>query len=216
MSNGILPDTIKAVLFDHDDTLIGTIASRWAQHKYIARTFYHKELSDAEIIKHWGKPFPELICELYDTDNVQEALAHNQASRDNYSEPLFEGVIPMLQKLKDTGRLTGIVTAASRSDFEQDLDRLHIPRDLIDYTQTADDTSYHKPDPRVFTPVLSWLKARDISPSEAMYIGDGLHDMKAALGAGFNFIGVETGLVTAKEFQDAGAVSMASVGKLFG
>lgn len=212
--NSYLPRSIKVILFDHDDTLIGTIESRWAQHKYIARTFYGKELSDDEITKHWGKPFPELICKLYGTDDIQQALAYNRECRDEYPEPLFEGVVSMLQKLKDTGRLTGIVTAASRSDFEQDLDRLHIPRNLIDYSQTADDTPYHKPDPRVFVPVIKWLEERNVNSNEVMYIGDSLDDMNAALGAGFSFTGVETGLTTAGEFQAAGAASLAGIGKI--
>jgi hypothetical protein len=38
--------------------------------------------------------------------------------------------------------------------------------------------------------------------------------MKAALGAGFNFLGVETGLVTAEQFKDARAISIPNVGHL--
>ncbi len=52
---------IKAILFDHDDTLVQTIKSKWAQHKYIAKTFYHKNLKDEELRLHWGKPFTELV-----------------------------------------------------------------------------------------------------------------------------------------------------------
>lgn len=37
-------DNIKAVFFDHDDTLVGTIEAKWAHHKYVARTWYGKEL----------------------------------------------------------------------------------------------------------------------------------------------------------------------------
>ena len=44
-----------------------------------------------------------------------------------------------------------------------------------------------------------------------MYIGDGLHDMRAATGAGFNFLGVETGLVTAEEFLAEDAKSITSI-----
>lgn len=50
-----------------------------------------------------------------------------------------------------------------------------------------------------------------MTPAEVLYVGDGLHDMRGALGAGFNFLGVETGLVTAKQFQMAGALSIPGI-----
>ena len=44
-----IPDKIKAVLFDHDDTLVDTIGTKWAQHKFIADKYYAKQLTDEEI-----------------------------------------------------------------------------------------------------------------------------------------------------------------------
>jgi phosphoglycolate phosphatase-like HAD superfamily hydrolase len=121
-----------------------------------------------------------------------------------------------LRHLKAAGKKVGIITATTRFSFEHDLDQHHIPRDLLDYTQTADDTAYHKPDKRVFDPVLSWLENVAIRPGEVIYIGDGLHDMKAALESGFSFLGVETGLVTAEQFKSAGASSIPSIASLPG
>ncbi|HSW99568.1 MAG TPA: hypothetical protein VLH38_00880, partial [Patescibacteria group bacterium] len=71
-----IADTTKVVLFDHDDTLVGTIGTKWEQHKHVAHTFYGKELSDDEIQEHWGKPLTELVCLLYGTDDVDQAMAH--------------------------------------------------------------------------------------------------------------------------------------------
>lgn len=207
-------DHVKVVLFDHDDTLVGTIAPKWQQHKYVARTHYGKELSDDDIRQHWGKPFTEMICLLYGTEDAEQALAYNKASHQNYPKELFTATIPTLRRLKKAGKLIGIITATIRFSFEHDLELHSIPKDLLDYTQSAEDTPFHKPDPRVFKPVLAWLKEKNITPEEVIYVGDGLHDMKAALGAGFNFIGVETGLVTADEFRAADALSIPSIGHL--
>lgn len=161
-----------------------------------------------------GEPFTELVCNLYGTKDAKQAIAHNLASRGDYPVKLFAATTPTFKHIKQTGRLVGIVTAASRSDFEQDLDQLHIPRALLDYTQAADDTPYHKPDPRVFEPALAWLAKHKISPREVLYVGDGLQDMRAATGAGFHFIGVETGLVTSEQFRDEGVMSVANIGGL--
>jgi phosphoglycolate phosphatase-like HAD superfamily hydrolase len=209
-----IADHIKMVTFDHDDTLVGTIGTKWEQHKHIARTYYGRELTDNDIKLHWGKPLGEMICLLYGTDDVEQALANNTACHEDFPKELFVATIPTLARIKATGKRLGIVTATSRFSFEHDLDHHQIPRDLLDYTQTADDTAFHKPDSRVFDPFFEWIEARDIKRGEVLYVGDGLHDMKAALGAGFEFIGVETGLVTAEQFKEAGARSIPDVSHL--
>lgn len=79
---------------------------------------------------------------------------------------------------------------------------------------TADDTPYHKPDPRVFEPALAWLKTQEVIPEEVTYIGDGLHDRSAALGAGFSFLGVETGLVSAEQFAEHSSRSIPTIADL--
>lgn len=211
-----IADHIKVVLFDHDDTLVGTIGAKWAEHKFIAKTYYGKDLTDDEIRPHWGKPLEELMCLLYGTDDIEQATLHNKKHHTEYEKELFTATIPTLRQLKTAGRKTGIVTATSRFSFEHDLDIHQIPRELLDFTQTADDTPYHKPDPRVFEPALDWLKKLKVQPDEVLYIGDSLNDMKAAIGAGFNFLGVETGLVTSDQFELAQAKSIRTLEELLG
>lgn len=211
-----IADDIKAVLFDHDDTLVGTIGTKWEQHKHVARTFYGKELTDEEITEHWGKPLRELVCLLYGTDDVEQAMAHNTATHEDFPKELFTATIPTLRHINAAGKLIGIITATSRFSFEHDLTLHQVPKDLLAYTQTADDTPYHKPDPRVFEPAIDWLAKQQIRPDEVVYIGDGLHDMRAAIGAGFNFLGVETGLVTAEQFKAENVKSIPSIGDLIG
>lgn len=191
---------IKVVLFDHDDTLVGTIESKWAQHKHIARTFYGKELSDEEIKQHWGKPFSALLGLLYGTDDIDTAMKHNKATHKDYPKTLRDDTLATLEALRASGRKTGIITATADFSLHHDLKSLGIPERLFDYIQTEEKTAYHKPDHRVFEPALNWLEKNAVKPAETLYVGDGLHDMKAALGAGFEFIGITTGLTTSEEF----------------
>src|SRR5687767_13414516 len=109
---------IRAYFFDHDDTLVGTIGTKWAQHKHVAKRYYGKELHDEEIIRHWGKPLPELVCELYGTDDVETAMANNTACHEDFPKELFTATIPTLRRVKAAGKLIGIVTATSRFSFE--------------------------------------------------------------------------------------------------
>jgi phosphoglycolate phosphatase-like HAD superfamily hydrolase len=209
-----IEEQIKAVFFDHDDTLVGTIEAKWRQHKHVAKTYYGKELTDAELQQHWGKPLSELACLLYDTDDADTAMANIIATHEAYPKELFAATVPTLTHLHAAGKLIGIVTATSRFSFEHDLELHGVPQEVIDYTQTADDTPFHKPDPRVFEPAKAWLAEQNVQPDEVLYIGDGLHDMKAAVAAGFNFLGVQTGLVTADEFTAAEAMSIQSIAEL--
>lgn len=211
-----IADHIKVVFFDHDDTLVGTISPKWEEHKYIAKRYYNKVLTDEEIIEHWGKPLQELVCLLYGTDNAEEALAHNVAHHEEYPKILFAETLSTLKHVHEMGKKIGIITATHRFSIELDLKKHNIPIEIIDYIQTSDDTDYHKPDPRVFEPALAWLKEQNVKPSEVLYVGDGLHDMKAAIGAGFSFLGVETGLVTAEQFAAHKAVSIPGIAHLLG
>lgn len=209
-----MSDNIKAILFDHDDTLVGTIEAKWAHHKYVAKTWYGKELTDDDIRQHWGKPFSQLVELLYGQDDPEEAMRRNLSCEDDFPKALPEDTIPTLRRLHAAGKVLGIITATSRYSFEHDLDLHGFPRDIINYTQTEDDTSFHKPDPRVFEPAITWLATRNILPNEVLYVADGIHDMKAAVGAGFNFMGVTTGLVAADDFTAAGAKSIQNLSLL--
>lgn len=207
-------EAAKAVIFDFDDTLVGTKTAKWQQHKYIAKTYYDKELEDKEIALHYGKPLGELLGYLYSTDDINQALAHVTTHRDEFPKELFPETLHLLRNLKAAHKLIGIVTATTRSNIEHDFELHDLPMDSIDYLQTADDTPHHKPDPRVFTPLIQWLDQRHVTPEETVYVGDGLHDFRAARDAGFCFIGVETGLTTAAQFVENGAVSVGSIADL--
>jgi phosphoglycolate phosphatase len=213
MSEFIGPD-IKAVLFDWDDTLIGTIENKWAQHKHVARTWYNKELLDEDLRRHWGKPLHAMVKLLYETGDVELAITRNQLIRAKYPKILFDHTLGVVTNLRAAQKIIGIVTAHTREGFNHDLNELGIPGNLFDYTQTSTDTEFHKPDPKVFEPAVEWLGRHRITPSETMYIGDGILDMEAARGAGLRFIGVETGLVKVEQFHELGAVAVKNLSEL--
>lgn len=193
--------TPKAIFFDYDDTLVATIPAIWAKHKHIAKTFYNRHLEDADIQQHWGKPFTQMIKLLYDTEDGETAVKHNLALHGDFQKTIFEETIYILQELQNANITIGLVTAATKLSLEKDFTALKIPKSLFSYIQTEEHTQFHKPDPRVFDPTIEWLAGRGISPSETLYVGDSLHDMKAAKGAGFHFIGKATGLITPDAFR---------------
>jgi phosphoglycolate phosphatase len=210
----LISQAIKAVLFDHDDTLVGTIEAKWAEHKYVAKQFYGKDLTDDELRQHWGKPLPVMAGLLYGTEDLQGAMANIMTVHDNFPKKLHDDTLSVLQSFRTQGKKLGVVTATSRFSLLHDLKTLRVPKELFDYMQTEENTDRHKPDPLVFKPAVAWLQTVHIIPEEAVYVGDGLHDMQAALGAGFEFIGVSTGLVTQDDFHAEGVRSIKRLGDL--
>ncbi len=212
--SGLIGDDIKAVLFDHDDTLVGTIEAKWAQHKHIARKWYNKELLDKELREHWGKPLRVLLGALYETDDLDQAMKRVKRIHADFPKRLFEETLGVLERLRAADKYIGVITSTSRYSFEYDLKDLGIPKALFDFIQTEDDASFHKPDPRAFDPAKIWLAEHDIKPYQVVYIGDSLFDMKASQGAGFHFIGVISGLISSSQFKKAGAVYVSNLSEL--
>jgi phosphoglycolate phosphatase len=138
---------------------------------------------------------------LYGDDDLDRAVAFEQATHRDYPKKLFDDTLDVLNVLGEAGMHLGLVTASTRASLITDLEVAGIPEELFGYTQTQDDTEFHKPDKRVFNPTIAWLGTLSILPSEAVYVGDGLHDMQAALDSGFEFIGITTGLVTQPDFD---------------
>jgi phosphoglycolate phosphatase len=212
----LISKNIKAIIFDHDDTLVGTIEAKWAQHKHIALKYYNKQLLDKELIEHWGKPLRELLGIWYNTDDLDLAYERVLKHHADFPKRLFDETLGVVENLRQQGKFVGIVTGTARLSLEFDIKTLGIPPGLFDYIQTEDDSDFHKPDPRVFDPAKAWLASHGIKPNQVIYIGDSLHDMNAANGAGFGFIGVTTGLITKEKFTRADAKSIDSLTQLLG
>lgn len=205
---------IKAVFFDHDDTLVATIEAKWAQHKHVAKKHYNKELLDDELREHWGKPLTELVGLIFETDDLDLAMKRVLEVHRDFPKKLFDSTIGVLERLRQQNKLVGVVTGSVRESFEYDIDELGIPRALFDYTQTEEDSMYHKPDPRVFDQVIEWLSSHGIEPHEVVYVGDNYVDMQAAQAAGFEFIGAATGLVSVDDFTKKGAIAVSELSEL--
>jgi len=210
----LIDDTVLVALFDHDDTLVGTRGPKVQQHILVAQVCYGKTLTEAEILAHWGKPLPQFLCAIFGTDDADRALENSRVYSERFPKTLFPDTIPTLQRLLDLGKWLGIVTASTHRSLNYDLESLSIPGEWFEYIQAAEDTTVHKPNPRVFDPAVAALHEQGLYPEEVLYVGDGLHDLYAARGAGFSFIGVETGLVSAEEFREHGAISVPTLADL--
>lgn len=201
-----------AILFDMDDTLFLTREIKWAQHKYTAEKFWGQTLEDEVLRRHWGEPFDIMIGHLYNhvapVEEMREAVL---SSAEQFQKLPMPGAGEVLTTLLDRGHPVGIVTSANTKPAMADIIRFGFPHERLLTVQGADQTPFHKPDPRVFDGLLE--KLRSVGVQRVTYVGDALMDAQAAYAAGLDFIAVTTGLFTTEEFPE-GTVVIEDIGQL--
>lgn len=101
---------------------------------------------------------------------------------------LFEGVVPMLEALRERGHLLTVATGKSRRGLDEVLARVPL-RGLIDGSRTADETA-GKPHPLMLQELMAEF---GVEPGRVLMIGDTTHDLQMARNAGCASVGVAYG-----------------------
>ena len=194
---------IRAIVFDWDNTIVDSFHHLVVFHREVGHRLGWPPITDEDIKAVWGKPFDELIQALWPGhDGTQFALAYQRYILDQ-TVPIIKGADGAVAKLKRS-YLLGIVTAAPRFEVEHFLACIGLDKGDFFVLQTSDDSDSHKPDPRVFEPVVTALREKNTARSEVLYVGDSLADFYAARDAGLQFAAVLTGCTGREQFQAAG------------
>ena len=119
-------------------------------------------------------------------------------------EPLFDGVLELLDSLEDDGWLLAVATGKSDRGLRHCLESHKIHARFVSL-QTAD-RHPSKPHPSMVTQAIAEAGA---TPATTMVIGDTSFDMAMALAAGATAIGAGWGYHDLQELLDAGAVAVA-------
>ncbi len=101
---------------------------------------------------------------------------------------LFDGVLPMLEALRQRGHLLTVATGKSRRGLDQVLHMVQL-RGMFDGSRTADETA-GKPHPLMLQELMAEF---DTPPERVLMIGDTTHDLQMALNAGCASVGVGYG-----------------------
>ena len=205
----------RAIIFDYDDTLVQTRKCRFKAIKHLALADYGVALTDETIEKHWGKEISEFFrCLLPEqSDNVQKVLQRYHALNPAFPMEPFPESLAVVEALAKQYFL-GIVTAASRDLVMDQLRSMEFPLDAMRYLQFADDSQHHKPDPRVFDNLRPALAAAGIEACDVMYVGDGVHDYRAAADAGFQFVGIARDVKSQHRFSELNVPFVTDLGQL--
>ena len=196
----------KAILFDFDDTLMQTMKSKWDAIRETGRRFYDLDITNKDIKKFWGQSYQQMLTgSLKNIDTFENIRENYESITEEFPMKPYPDALVTINTLLEK-YLIGILTASSKKLVLDDFQRLKFPIDKFVNIQTAEDTNVHKPDPKVFDPLLQILKEKGVNKNEIVYIGDSVRDYLAARDAGIDFYGVaHGGGSTSDEFKSEGA-----------
>ena len=195
-----------AVIFDFDDTLVKSYVIKWAHHIESGKRFYGMKLTDADIKKHWGKPFTQMVKDIYgDIDTTEQLIKNIRSIESEFYKEAQEDAPQIVTRFLDAGIRIGVVSAADGAFVRKDLARLGFPVEQFMAVQGCEDTTTHKPDPAVFLPMFEILKAQGIDTKDIVYVGDSVDDVRAAHGAGIACVAIATGMYDKEALIHAGA-----------
>jgi HAD superfamily hydrolase (TIGR01509 family) len=198
-----------AVLFDVDGTLVDSNF-----HHVVA---WHRAFLDVDIVVPcWrilgliGRSGSELIQALLGDEDADKHGSQVKQQHTHYfveSAPLVRrlpGTRELLEAIAERGWRSVLATSAGPEELAVLRDTLDA-EDLICAVTSASDTERAKPHPDI---VATALQRIDADPTEAIFLGDAVWDMKAARRAGVPAVAVLSGGSARSDLEDAGAAAV--------
>jgi HAD superfamily hydrolase (TIGR01549 family) len=203
--------SIRAFIFDIDGTLVdsnGLHVGSWDRaFQRFGKQFsreqlraqigkgsdqYLPEFLTPEEIKRFGKELDEYRSELFKKEYLPKVRP-------------FSKVRELFQRLRDDNKHIVLASSGKKADTKYYVDLLKIG-DFIDGYVSGDDADSSKPAPDIFAASLD--KLGDISPADAVTVGDTRFDVEAAKKADLRTIAFLCGGTTESVLRQAGAIAI--------
>jgi HAD superfamily hydrolase (TIGR01549 family) len=202
---------IRAVIFDIDGTLVDSVdlhAAAWQE----AFEKFGKKVSLEDVRRQIGKGGDQLMP-VFLSD---EELARFGEELDQYRGELFKAkylpavkgfprVRELFQRIRQAGKCIALASSAKADELAA-YKRIAGIEDLVEAQTSADDADRSKPHPDIFEAALA--EAGNISPDEALVIGDTPYDAWAARKAQLRTVGLLCGGWSEKELREAGCLAI--------
>ncbi len=193
---------VRGVLFDLDGTLVDSIDLIVACFDHTYHTHLGATLPREKVVATIGRPLIEALedtapgrgSELFATYS-----AYNDAHHDLLLRP-YPAALDLARALHARGLPLGIVTSKRRGGALRAL-RLYDVEPLFSALVALEDTARHKPAP---DPLLEGARRLGLPAAAALYVGDSVHDVRAAQAAGMPVAAALWGAGTADELRALG------------
>ncbi|MCP4297330.1 MAG: HAD family phosphatase [Proteobacteria bacterium] len=201
---------LKAVLFDHDGTLVDSEIIHYRLWKEVLTNYqinYTEDLYRAE-----GSGIPtlknaELLISQYGLSmtsvaltGIKEKTTREYLKRDCF--PLMPFTLDILKYLKEKDFIMGIVSGSNRFAVEATVNS-HQLTDFFDILVTGDDVEHNKPHPEIY---LKALKQLGINAEQCVAIEDTESGIQSATSAGITCCGVRNEYSKDHDFSQAACV----------
>lgn len=195
---------IRKICFDFDGVLIDSFEQGARQTQAIAAALGLPVPSLEVIGRTWGLVFADYVEALLPGATPQQFLEkHFELGFDKSVCPAVAGSCETIRSLSGQYPLSVVSNREGVSFSGLFRGAGYNTSDFI-YIQTADDSAFHKPDPRVFEKMLSLAGKRGIGQSEILYIGDTLVDYRSTVDTELQFVAVLSGTGRKEDFLEAG------------
>jgi len=172
------------VLFDLDGTLIDSIELILNSARYAFEKLEREAPTDEEWLTGVGIPlrtmFGRYAHDDADCDRLIAAYREYQLANHDRLIRCYDDVVDTVKELRSRGHEIGVVTSKSEALALRGLAHVGLAR-FMDTIVGCDSTSRHKPDPE---PVRLALHRLGSSASDAVFVGDSVHDVIAGNAAG--------------------------------
>lgn len=198
-----MKDRFDLLVFDWDGTLFDSI--EWIVHcvqkaalacgcavpsAATARSVIGLSLDGAMAELFPGVPGPT-------ASSLVEAYRRLYCARTIGEADLFAGVRDMLEALRERGYRLAVATGKTHAGLMHALDATSTAA-LFDSVRSADETA-SKPDPEMLVQITAELS---VPRERTLMIGDSVHDLRMAINAGMDAIGVACGANTREQLQE--------------
>ena len=199
-----MAERARAVLLDWNGTVndLGVIAE---QDIHVGRVEFGVELTEADVRAAWGVPVEQLMPRLFgrggDSRSWQQMYAIFQGYNDQFPRRILRDVVPVLDVLRRTGIVTGLVTTSPRNMVNFGMQSGRLPHGLFDILHTREDLLPNQP---TLSRAIGELALRGISPRETIYVGDEAVTISDAEAVGANYVVVASGTRTREQLLHDG------------
>ena len=206
--------TIKAVIFDLDGTLLDTRADLLRSINHLRAQHTLSPLTAERAVEAIGRGVEHLVARVLETsegasleDEIARFRDHYLAHCTEATEP-YPGIPELLDELHTLDVKVAVVTNKPQPSAARLVDELNL---AIDKVIGAGDETPKKPDPAMLLEAISVL---GVDRRTSIYVGDMDVDLQTARAADCPFIGVDFGFVPNSELPNLTAVCVDTVDAL--